>query len=154
MACEIIKSSVQAGWPVVEAELKARGYKAGPQLWVTAGLKTIAIFALFVIGCMGAAGTFPGSAIGWITVGISGGGFLLSLGLGKFKKRKFQLIILALITAVMVTVGTLGGTGVLSTAQVGWGIIGITIAGGIASLVAERYDMKRNKKLSASVLAG
>lgn len=108
--------------------MKAQGYEPGPKCCATTSLAAIAGIALFIIGCVGAAGAFPGSAIGWVTVGLAGGRFALQLAMGNFKQRKIDLIVSGLLAAVLVTVGTLGGMGVLSATQVGWGIIGTALA--------------------------
>lgn len=109
--------------------MKAQGYDLGPKCFGTMILSSVAGIALFIIGCMGAAGTFPGSSIGWVTVALAGGGFALNLTLGNFKQRKFELIISGLVAATFVTVGVLGGVGTLSTSQVGWAIIGTGLIG-------------------------
>jgi len=111
-------------------QLRAQGYEPGPKCCATQGLSTLAGMALFIIGCIGAAGAFPGSSIGWVAVGLGGGGFALSLAAGNLKKRKLDLIPAAIIAAIVVTIGALGGAGVLSATQVGWGIVGTTLAAG------------------------
>lgn len=105
------------------------GFELGPKCCAATTVNGVAMLALFVIGCMGAAGTFPGAAIGWVTVGLGGGAFLFNLAsTDDFKRRKLDLIAAAVMAAILVTVGTLGGMGMLSTAQVGWGIVGTGLA--------------------------
>ena len=105
--------------------LKDQGYECGAKCCAIMSLDTIMSSALFIIGCVGAAGAFPGSTIGWVTVGLGGGGFALSLAHGNFKKRKYDVIVRAFQTAFLVTVGALGGgAGILSAIQVGWAIVG------------------------------
>ncbi len=88
-------------------------------------------FALFVIACMAAAGTFPGATAGWVAVGIGAGGFVLNLISGNLKERKWEIITTALATALLVTIGALGGTGVIAAHHVGGAILGATFGGGI-----------------------
>jgi hypothetical protein len=121
---------------IVKAQGKAQGYELGPKCCAIMGLSAITGLTLFIIGCVGAAGAFPGSAIGWVTVGLAGGGFALNLAVGNLEKRKVELIVGALVAAVLITVGALGGTGLLSTIQVGWGIIGASLASLPVSCVA------------------
>jgi hypothetical protein len=113
----------------MDLQLKNYGYECSPKCCAAMSLSVITGAALFIIGCIGAAGAFPGSSIGWVTVGLAGGTFILTnLASNKFKERKFELISSALITAILVTVGVLGGVGILSSTQVGWGIVGTTLA--------------------------
>lgn len=105
----------------------SQGYEMGPRCCATKVIQFITGIALFIIGCMGAAGAFPGS-IGWAAVGLAAGGFVLNLSLGKFKIRKYDLIADALLTTVILTISALGITGIFSTAQVGWGILGTSLA--------------------------
>lgn len=109
---------------------KDLGYEFGLKCYTFVGLAHIASLALFIIGCIGAAGAFPGSGstMGWVTVGLALGTFALYLAYGKLKERKHELIVFGLIAAALVTVGALGSASILSTAQVGWGIIGTTLA--------------------------
>ena len=104
------------------------GLELGPRCCATlcgAGLISV---ALFIIGCIGAAGAFPPASMGWVTIGLAGGSFALYLAAGNLKDRKFDVIVLALMTAAYVTVGALGAAGILSVTQVGWGIIGTMLA--------------------------
>ena len=113
----------------VDSQIKNYGYECSPKCCAAMSLSIITSISLFIIGCIGAAGAFPGSSIGWVTVGLAGGTFILTnLASNKFKERIFELISSALITAILVTVGVLGGVGILSSTQVGWGIVGTSLA--------------------------
>lgn len=79
--------------------------------------------ALFVIGCLGAAGILPGSTVGWVAIGLGAGTLILNLAQGKLKDRKITLILAALGAVLPITLGALGVTGVLSGTQLGYGII-------------------------------
>jgi hypothetical protein len=125
--------------------MRAQGYEVGPRCYATTGGSFIASMALFIIGCVGAAGAFPGSAIGWTTVGLAGGGFALSIAAGNFKLRKFDLIISGLMTAALVTIGAFGGAGILSATQVGWGIIGTSLAAMPLGCIVNCHKIKQTQ---------
>jgi hypothetical protein len=87
-----------------------------------------ASLALFVIGCIGAAGILPSSTMGWSAIGLGGAGFLLHITTeDKWKERKMTLLIGTAISLLPVVLGALGVTGILSGIQVGWGLIGIPL---------------------------
>jgi hypothetical protein len=138
ISCDAIKTQFKE-------KLEEAGYELGPRCYATVGVSVIASCALFIIGCIGAAGILPGSLIGWTAVGLGGAGFLLSLSLGNFEKRKVELITGALLAAVYVTVGALGATGILSATQVGWGIIGSSLAAMPVMGVATYLQRKRRQ---------
>ena len=104
------------------------GLELGPRCCATLCGASLISTALFIIGCMGAAGAFPPASMGWVTIGLAGGSFALYLAAGGLKDRKFEVILMALMTAAIVTVGALGAAGVLSVNQVGWGIVGTNLA--------------------------
>lgn len=93
-------------------------------------------FALFVIACMGIAGTFPGAkTLGWTTLGL--GVSLAGLSLlthvltpdSPLKKAAMPVIVLNIILfSAMAVVGGLGGAGMLSLGQIGWGVLGTQLA--------------------------
>jgi hypothetical protein len=124
-----------------------RGLEPGAQCYITQSLYHLTTLALFIIGSLGAAGVFPGSMIGWVTVGLASGAFVFSLTSGNCGKRIPDLIVSGLITAVLVTVGALGSAGVLSTTQVGWGVVGtLSISTPISKCIGGcRWLMKSNK---------
>jgi hypothetical protein len=114
---------------IAELCAKMQGMETGPQCCISQSLQELTLLALFIIGCLGTAGAFPGgSMIGWITVGLAGSFFVFSLAGGNCGKRIPDLILHGLIAAALVTVGALGGIGILSTTQVGWGVIGTSLA--------------------------
>lgn len=88
----------------------------------------------------GRLGVFPGSSIGWVTLGLGGGTFALSLAAGKLKDHKYHLVIGGLQAVTLIVIGALGCGGILSTSQVGWGIIGASIG---AALAASPATIKR-----------
>lgn len=91
-------------------------------------LAAIASIALLVIGSMGVAGHFTNPTFGWVVAGLGGGAFIANLAYGNLKERKWLLISGALIAAIYVTVGILGGMNMLTSVQVGWGVVGPLIA--------------------------
>ncbi len=102
------------------------------------GIRGVTAVALFVIGCIGAAGVFPGSTIGWTTIGLGGGAFALTLAM---RCRKFFLIIATTAFASFVTLGALGAAGILSGTQIGWGVVGTSLAAGFYySIVQNRLE--------------
>lgn len=124
------------------------GYKGDPAdlKWkATQGLSLITGIVLLIIGCVAAAGAFPGASLPWVTVGLAGGGFLLTLAYGKFSDRKFELISRALMAAAFITIGALGGAGILSTAGVAYGIIGTTLALIPMAGINWAYEKRRQK---------
>jgi hypothetical protein len=107
--------------------------------------------ALFIIGCIGAAGAFPGPTMGWVTVGLAGGGFVLQFVPGNLKQRKVDLICGSLGWVAAIAIGTLGGLGILSATQVGWSILGI-IAGNLVIGACVLPIFKRDQLRQANAL--
>jgi hypothetical protein len=91
---------------------------------VTQGMSMLSSLALFIIGCIGAAGILPGSTMGWLVIGLGSGSFLLQLAGGRLQERKGALLVVAVITLVFIILAALGVAGILSGAQVGWGVVG------------------------------
>src|SRR5262249_29484339 len=77
------------------------------------------LFALFVIGCIGAAGAFPSAALGWTIVGLGVSYMVVKLLGGNCRNRAIDLVIATAITSLLLMFGTLGGVGVLSGTVVG-----------------------------------
>jgi hypothetical protein len=110
---------------VFEAKLHQAGYVLSPKCLIMDGISVITGLVLFVIGSMGAAGVFPGHATGWLAIGLGGTSYVFLLAAGRsLKERKFELIASGFITLGMIAMGILGTTGIISTTQVGWGIVG------------------------------
>ncbi len=92
------------------------------------GLSEMTILALFIIGCIGASGAFPTSmSIGWTAVGAGAGLAVLSVCARNLGSRKLKVLTSALMAATLITVGALGGVGLLSSAQVGWAVVGTVL---------------------------
>ncbi|MCH9628200.1 MAG: hypothetical protein S4CHLAM2_18550 [Chlamydiales bacterium] len=106
-----------------------QGYPAaGCRVKAALSLSEVAIVALFMIGCIGASGAFPGSmSIGWAAVGGGAGLAVLSVCAGNLRGRKLKVLTSALMAATLITVGALGGAGILSATQVGWALIGTVL---------------------------
>jgi hypothetical protein len=134
---------------IIQAQARLEGLKPGPRCYITQSLCRLTALALFIIGCLGAAGVFPGSTmIGWVTVGLAGGMFVFTLASGNCGNRIPRFIFHLLTTVALVTVGALGGVGTLSMTQVGWGLIGISLAGSpldICTGLSQFAQIKPNK---------
>lgn len=106
-------------------QFEALGMKPGPKCCSLYTLAVISATAVFIIGCIGAAGAFPsGPTMGWTTMGLSGVVLLSFLAIGELQKRKFEVIVVSLLYVTYMVLGVLGGAGVLSATQVGWGVLG------------------------------
>ena len=103
----------------------------------------VLLVALFVIGCVGAAGAFSGSAMGWTTLGVGLSYLGVKLLGGNLKERKVDLIAAAVMVASLIIFGALGGVGLLTGAQVGYVLIGqmllLSALSTCAMIVAKRY---------------
>src|SRR5262245_33242652 len=94
------------------------------------GFSTLIGIALFIIGCLGAHGTFSGATIGYTTVALAGAGFLLC-GVGvvvalcqkptqpadqtpKRWPQKILRLVTLVLTLLPIVCGILGITGTLS----------------------------------------
>lgn len=88
-------------------------------------VSNVMLVALFIIGILAATGGMSAAAAGWSAVGLGGGALFAQLLGGDLKKRKVDLILAAICAAGLITVGALGGTGVLTGAQLGYSLIGI-----------------------------
>lgn len=94
-------------------------------VFVTVVLTSLAIL---IIGSLGMAGILPGSTAGWTILGTAAGGCALRFCLGNLSERRFYLITCTLVAMTFVVLGALGGAGILSATQMGWGIVGTSIA--------------------------
>ncbi len=114
---------------ITRRKFRIQGYlRQGPCCSATLSLSEIAILALFIIGCIGASGAFPGSmSIGWTAVGVGSGLAVLSVCAGNLRGRKLKVLTSALMAATLITVGALGGAGILSATQVSWAIVGTVL---------------------------
>jgi hypothetical protein len=88
-------------------------------------LAIVTLLALLIIGSVGAAGVFPGTTtIGWVTLGLASALSLFSIALFKSDKANAVTILSGV---ALIIIGALGGTGILSPTQVGWGLVGTCI---------------------------
>jgi|GEM_PF-3470742 len=89
--------------------------------------KSLAIIgevALLIIACLAAAGKFPTPKLGWTVIGL--GSALLIPDLifaSQLKNKKVSFWVFAAIAAY-ITLGALGGIGIISAKQVGHGLLG------------------------------
>lgn len=100
-----------------------------------ARLSQAVLVALFIIGCMGASGNFPGGIIGWATLGMSAGYMLIKLGPRELQKRKIDVISSAALATLLVIFGTLSASGVITDIQAGYALIGTCALTSIASII-------------------
>lgn len=86
---------------------------------------SLLMIAVVIIGSLAAAQSFPPSATGWTTLGL-GGGYMVVKLLGKdLHARRVDLIASALVAALLITVGSLGATGILTSLQLGYVLLGV-----------------------------
>lgn len=82
-------------------------------------LAVLSGLALFIIGCIAAAGHLTGPALAGSIIGLSGASFIFYLMTGDFKQSRSALIIHALATAVFMLIGTCGFTNWLYPVGIG-----------------------------------
>lgn len=100
-------------------------------------------FFSLMIACFAAAGTYSSFAIGAFALTAGAVGYILKLSFGRLHERKFYVLGLTLVAAAFLTIGVLGCAGMLSGAQVGWGMIGIFLAGMIVKGVFLTIDIQK-----------
>lgn len=87
---------------------------------------------ILIVLILGATGVMSATTMGWTVAGLAGAGFLIQLAGGDWKNRAVSLILSAAFASLMVTLGCLGGTGVLA----GSGLItGLFVSHFVASAV-------------------
>lgn len=91
-------------------------------------ISNIMLVALFALSCITIAGVLPVSIMGWTALGIGAGTVLMEVVGGKCKQRTFSLLATAFFSVAIMTIGALGGAGVLATTHVGFALLGITSA--------------------------
>lgn len=116
----------------------------------------ISSIALFVIGCVAAAGAFPGAqALSGCTIGLGAavGATGLVLNCKIIKQIKIPTLILQILPALsMVVLGSLGLTGILQVQQIGWGILG-TVGASLILTIISNYLCKSVRGDSNSAAA-
>jgi hypothetical protein len=113
--------------------MKAGGCEPGIRCCAGQVIQNISYAALFIIGCVAAAGAMPMTTAGWLAVGFGSAALISNLAAGGLKDRKCMAIIGTLTAASIILVGALGvaGLGALTT----------TKAIGIAVLVLTMTNM-------------
>ncbi len=87
--------------------------------------------ALFVIGCVAAAGAMNGVTIGWCIVGLSIPsliGYVIGAIAGRTPGEKAANAIPLLITIALIVIGALAVAGIVTPVVAGWCVIGPTLA--------------------------
>jgi len=125
-----LRTGIESGQNVQKAYNVQHGYidRSGEN-YTAAGkaniLSNVMLVALFVIGIVAATGAMSATAAGWTAVGLGGAALAIQFCGGNLKNRKVDLILAAVVAATIITMGALGGAGVLTGAQVGYSLIGI-----------------------------
>jgi hypothetical protein len=97
------------------------------------GASAVSLFALFIIGGLAFTG-MDTTTLGWITLGIGGVSPLLLPAFGgkglthSLKNNKTDTILLVLVSAAFIAIGSLSGMGILSSKLLGGTIMAINIA--------------------------
>jgi len=107
--------------------LAAVGCKPGPQCCAGNVITSISGTALFIIGCIAAAGAMPMTTAGWLTVGFGGTMLLGNLCVGGLKQRKCMVILGTLTAATFILLGSLGAAGIISMKALGVGVLVLAI---------------------------
>lgn len=94
------------------------------------GITGLTEITMLVIAILGVAQVISPAAVGWTTIGLAAGGMLTAcsgsnLGVGGLRAANKVLP-----TIVVIVLGALGAGGILSAAQVGWGVIGTGLISG------------------------
>ncbi len=127
-------------------KLKADDQAAGVCCVADWTVGSVAAITLFVLGCLGAAGIMPGTALGACAIGLGIGAYALSLPSLRNKALTQQFVIGGLATVAILTVGALGMAGILSTQIIGWTIIA-AIGGKTALRICVTYfDPAKRKR--------
>lgn len=125
MTCEMIKKEA-------DPALGLFGCRADAQCCIGSVVNVILSLALLIIGCQSA--NFASSShLGWTVIGLAGVSFVSRLGIGNLKERKAEIFFNAFVTAVYVTGGALGITGILTINQLGWLVVGAWWVGSIGN---------------------
>lgn len=95
-----------------------------------------------VVACLAAAGSYSGIGLGFYTLGFAACGYLIKLSFGNLSERKFYVLGITLVAAAFIPIGALGGAGILSGAQVGWGMIGISLTGVVVKGIFLAIDIQ------------
>lgn len=117
----------------VGSYMKSGGCEPGIRCCAGQFIQHVSYVALFIIGCVAAAGAMPMTTAGWLAVGFGSAALISNLAAGGLKNRKCMAIIGTLTAASIILVGALGvpGLGALTT----------TKAIGIAVLVLTMTNM-------------
>lgn len=107
-------------------------------------LTALVALTTLIVGSLGMAGILPGTTVGWVVLGLGAGGAITRFCLGALSNRRIYLVATTLVALTFATLGALGGMGILSATQLGWGILGTSLASPILKLLFaspyERYS--------------
>lgn len=87
-------------------------------------ISNVLMVALLAIGCLAASGILSATVAGWTAVGLGGGALTAEFIGGRVCSRMISILISSLFVVSIITIGALGGVGVLTSAHVGYALIG------------------------------
>lgn len=82
----------------------------------------LSLWAIIIIGILGATQTLSSATMGWTLLGLGSGILVANLLIG-IESRKWVLLTFSAFAATFITLGALGGAGILSASQVGIGTL-------------------------------
>lgn len=119
-----------SGIDQVSSYMKAGGCEPGIRCCAGQVIQNISYAALFIIGCVAAAGAMPMTTAGWLAVGFGSAALISNLAAGGLKDRKCMAILGTLTAASIILVGALGvaGLGALTTTKaIGIAVLVLTL---------------------------
>lgn len=141
-------STSNTGMIDMSTQFKKSGIEVGPKCCMLLGPAGITSIALFVIAAMGAAGHFPGSALGYRVIGLSGAVLGLQFAYGNCENRNRQITLIqeSIYTALIMAAAGLSIGGVISSKALGWITLGTMFIGfPIMSCVANQYKQQNHE---------
>lgn len=135
------QSNIEADRNTILSEV---GYPKINRALITFGVILAISIALFVIGCMGAQW---GKTFGWVAVGLAAARFGLHLSLIHFKQRKAELIAASVTAAVIITLGVLGGLGILQSKLTSGLVAGLSVVSLASTICVCIYRKKEIEEI-------
>lgn len=114
-------------WKFAKNAAEKKGVEISGRCISFTTLSAACSIALFIIACVAASGVLSPQVAGYSIAGLAGGTFLFRLCAGNVKNSKTKIVFAALLAATFVTLGALGGTGILSVKNLGISVISITL---------------------------
>lgn len=95
----------------------------------------LSALAMFIISCVSLGGAMSSQVAGWTVLSLSATGLVLRCALGRLKERKIYMIPTFLIAATFMLLGTLGGAGLITATQLGWGVVGTSLISAFIKII-------------------